>query len=163
MGEPLRRHQKESTRGLIAPGMESHPIVKGVEDIWGPSDVYALRSLTGDSKPIVLGQVLTGMNPTDPPKAGKDLVPIAWTKTYTGGSGKPARIFTTTMGHAGDFQSEGFRRLVVNACFWCLGMEDQIPARTDVELVGTYNPRPIGVGAHRKGLTPAELVQGPKD
>ena len=36
-------HKKESTRGLIAPGMEDHPIVKGVEDIWGPSDVYGTQ------------------------------------------------------------------------------------------------------------------------
>ncbi len=49
------KHQKESTRGVIAPGMEKHPIVKGAGDIWGPSDVYALNSLTGDSQPIVLG------------------------------------------------------------------------------------------------------------
>jgi len=61
------KHQQESTRGLIASGMEEHPIVKGVEDIWGPSDVYGINSLTGDSKPIIMGQVLTGMEPTDKP------------------------------------------------------------------------------------------------
>jgi hypothetical protein len=155
------KHQKESTRGVIAPGMEKHPIVKGAEDVWGPSDVYAINTLTGDSKPILLGQVLSGMNPTDPPTPGKDLVPVAWTKTYTGQSGKPARIFTTTMGHAGDLKSEGFRRLLVNACFWCLGMESQIPDRANVDLVGTYDPIPIGTKVHRKGLTPEQFVNGP--
>ena len=38
MGETWIRHYgihtKESTRGLIAPGMEDHPILKGVIDIW---------------------------------------------------------------------------------------------------------------------------------
>jgi Trehalose utilisation len=156
-------HNKESTRGLIAPGMEEHPIVRGVADIWGPSDVYGITSLSGDSKPIILGQVLSGMEPTDKPNSSKDLVPVAWIKTYTGPSGKAARIFTTTMGHAGDFKSEGFRRLLVNACYWCLGMEDQIPARSDVAFVGKYDPEPIGVGKHRQGLTPEQLVNGDGD
>ena len=58
------RHQKESTRGVIAPGMESHPILKGVKEIWGASDVYTITTLTGDSKPLVMGQVLSGMDPS---------------------------------------------------------------------------------------------------
>src|SRR5207302_9395545 len=31
-------HQKQSTRGIIAPGMEQHPILRGVYDLWGESD-----------------------------------------------------------------------------------------------------------------------------
>ena len=47
---------------MIAPGAEDHPIVRGCEDIWVPTDVYAVRlPLPGDSKPLVLGQVLAGM------------------------------------------------------------------------------------------------------
>ncbi len=149
-------HQRESTRGLIAKGMEKSPIVKGCEDIWGPSDVYGLTTLHGDCRPVVMGQVLQGMNPTDKPNEKKDLVPVAWIKTYTGTSGKPSRIFTTTMGHAGDLQSEGFRRLLVNACFWAMGMEDKIPQRANVDLVGQYKPTPIGFGGHKKGVKPAD-------
>jgi hypothetical protein len=43
-------HQKESTRGVIAPGMANHPILRGVTEIWGASDVYAITTLSGDSK-----------------------------------------------------------------------------------------------------------------
>jgi Trehalose utilisation len=157
------QHQKESTRGLVATGMENHPIVRGVEDIWGPSDVYGLRSLSGDSKPVIMGQVLTGMEPTDKPNPSKDLVPVAWIKTYTGPSGKVARIFTTTMGHAGDLKNEGFRRLLVNATYWSLGMEDRVPAKADVALVGKYDPLPIGDNKHRRGLTPEQFVNGEGD
>jgi len=149
-------HQRESTRGLIAKGMESHPILRGVEDIWGPSDVYAITTLSGDSKPLVLGQVLSGMNPKDEPNAKKELVPVAWTKSYTGTSGKAARIFTTTMGHGGDLLSAGFRRLLLNACYWCMDMEDKIPAKSKVDFVGPYDPTPIGGGRHRKGVKPAD-------
>ena len=149
-------HNHESTRGVVADGMADHPILKGVEDIWGPSDVYTIRSLTGDSQPLVMGQVLTGMSPTDPPNPDKALLPVAWTKSYTGDTGKTCRVFTTTMGHAGDFQSEGFRRLMVNGCYWALGMEAAIPAKSEVSLVGKYEPNDIGVGGHKPGLRPSD-------
>ncbi|OHB78472.1 MAG: hypothetical protein A2Z25_21240 [Planctomycetes bacterium RBG_16_55_9] len=149
-------HQKESTRGLIAEGMESHPIVKGIDGIWGESDVYAVTTLTSDSKPLIMGQVLSGMNPADEPNPDKKLVPVAWTKTYTGEKGKTSRIFTTTMGHSFDFKNEGFRRLMVNACYWALGMEDKIPAKSNVDFVGPYEPNKIGMGKHQRGLKPAD-------
>ena len=149
-------HQRESTRGLIAKGMETHPIVKGVEDIWGPSDVYGITTLSGDSKPLIMGQVLSGMDPKDKPNPNKKLVPVAWTKTYTGQRGKTARVFTTTMGHGDDFKSEGFRRLLVNACYWSMDMEDKIPAKSKVDIVGEYNPNRIGFGKHKEGLKPSD-------
>ncbi len=61
------------------------------------------------------------------------------------------------MGHAGDLKSEGFRRLLVNACYWGLGLEDRIPAKAKVDLVGPYDPVPIGFGKSRKGVKPADL------
>jgi len=103
-----------------------------------------------------MGQVLTGMDPKYPPNEAKKPLPVAWTKTYTGAQGKPARVFTTTMGHAGDLLSEGFRRLLVNAAFWCMGMEDKIPAKANVDFVGEYKPTPIGNGKHQKGLKPED-------
>jgi hypothetical protein len=150
-------HQKESTRGLPVEGMADGRILRGCEDIWGPSDVYALTTLLGDCRPLVMGQTLTGMKPTDPPNASKKLVPVAWTKTFTGSEGKTDRIFATTMGHAGDLQSEGFRRLLVNACYWGMGMEAQIPQRANVDLIGAYNPSPIGFGGNKKGVRPEDL------
>lgn len=149
-------HKKESTRGLIAEGMESNPIVRGCEDIWGPSDVYGIKKLSGDSQPVIMGQVLSGMNPDDEPNKEKELVPVAWIKTYAGSAGVPARVFTTTMGHGGDFLSEGFRRLVVNAVYWGLGMENLIPARANVDIVGDYDPSEIGFGNYKKGVKPSE-------
>jgi len=149
-------HNQESTRGVIAEGMEGHPIVKGCEDIWGPSDVYGLTTLQGDCKPLIMGQVLKGMDAKDEPNPDKKPVPVAWTKTYAGEKGKAARVFTTTMGHSFDFFSEGFRRLLVNACYWATGMEDKIPARSKVDLVGEYKPNNIGMGGHKKGLKPSD-------
>jgi type 1 glutamine amidotransferase len=149
-------HNFESTRATIAPGMERHAILRGVGEIWGPSDVYAVTTLSGDSQPLLLGYVLAGMNPTDPPNERKKPVPVAWTKTYTGTQGRTSRVFTTTMGHCDDLKCENFRRLLVNACYWCMGLEDKIPARAKVDLVGAYDPNPIHGGRFKKNVKPSD-------
>jgi len=158
-------HGSQSTRGIIAPDMKDHPILRGIKDgdIWGPTDVYGVSlPLPGDSKPLVLGQVLEGMKPDDKPVEGKQnepMLPIAWIKSYTGSSGKTARVFATTMGASQDLESEGLRRLLVNACFWGLGLEDKIAARTNVDLVGEYKPSPFKFGGYVKGKKPADYAR----
>lgn len=156
-------HGHESTRGIVAPGQENNPILRGIKDgdIFGPTDVYTVHlPLAEGCTSLVLGQVLEGMKPTDRPVAGKKnnpMMPIAWSRLYKTSSGASARVFTTTMGASQDLLSEGFRRLLVNACYWTLGMEDRIPAQADIALVGEYLPRPFGFGTHQKGRRPAEL------
>jgi D-alanyl-D-alanine carboxypeptidase/D-alanyl-D-alanine-endopeptidase (penicillin-binding protein 4) len=153
-------HGKESTRGRIAPGAEENPILRGIRsgDIWGPTDVYEVH-LPADCKPLVLGEVLDGMKPDTPPVIGKKndpMMPVAWTRTYTTDSGKTARVFTTTMGAATDFANEGVRRLVVNACYWAVGLEDKIPPKTTVDLVGEFKPTPFGFRGGKKGVKPSD-------
>jgi type 1 glutamine amidotransferase len=158
------RHGAQSTRGLLAKGQEGNPILRGIKDgdIWGPTDVYEVRlPLPGDSTPLVLGQVLQGMKPTDEPLEGKKndpMMPVAWTKTYKGESGKTGRVFTTTMGASQDLLSEGLRRLLVNAAYWAVGMEDKIADKTNVEIVGEYKPLPFRPGGYKKGVKPADLA-----
>jgi len=155
-------HAHESTRGVVAPGQEKNPIVRGCEDIWGPTDVYTVRlPLPGDCQPVILGQVLEGMNPTDKPLANKKndpMMPVAWTKTYQGTAGQTGRVFTTTMGAATDLASEGLRRLLVNAAYWCVGLEAKIPQRANVDLVGQYKPTPFGFGKFAKGIKPSDFA-----
>jgi hypothetical protein len=156
-------HKRESTRGLIADGAKNHPIVRGLRDgdVWGDTDVYGVRlPLPGDSQPIVLGQVLVGMKKDDLPAAGKKnspMMPVAWTKSYQLPGGKKGRGFTTTMGAATDLATEGTRRMLVNAVYWCLAMDDQIPAAgTKVDLVGEFKPSPYGFGGFKKGVKPTD-------
>ena len=124
--------------------------------------MYEVRlPLPGDSQPLVLGQVLTGMQPDSKPLEGKKnnpMMPVAWVKTYTPPGGKPARVFTTTMGASQDLASAGLRRLLVNACYWAVGLEEKIAGDLNVELVGEYRPTPFGFGTFRKGVKPAELA-----
>jgi hypothetical protein len=103
--------------------------------------------------------VLTGMKFDDPPAEGKvndPMMPIAWTKTYTGKAGKPARVFTSTIGAANDLTAEGTRRLLVNACFWAASLEDKIPERSSVELVGDYEPSNFKFDGFKRGVKPAD-------
>jgi hypothetical protein len=157
-------HAHESTRGMIAPGENDHPILRGIKDgdIWGPTDVYGVRlPLPGDSKPLVLGQVVSDMTSTGKPVDGKKnnpMLPVAWVKTFTGESGKPARVFTTTMGAATDLESAGVRRMLVNAVYWTLGLDDKISPESDVSIVGAYKPRPFGFNGAAKGVKPEAHV-----
>ena len=83
-------------------------------------------------------------------------MPIAWTRTYTGENGKTGRVFTTTMGASIDFQSEDLRRLLVNACFWALGIEKQIPEKADVTIIGEYTPTMFSTDLFKKGTYPSK-------
>lgn len=154
-------HGRESTRGVKNEKYTSHPVLRDVEDVWGPTDVYGVRNLTDDAQVLLYGQVVAGMSADDPPVEGKKndpMMPVVWTKTYTGTSGKPSRVLCTTMGAANDLQSAGLRRLLVNACFWGLEMEDKIPVKANVDYVGEYEPTNFGFGTYKKGLKPTDYA-----
>lgn len=159
-------HGHESTRGLLVPEAKDHPILRGIKDgdIWGPTDVYGVRlPLPGDSQPLVLGQVLEGMTPDSPVVEGADakkndpMMPIAWTKTYSVDGGPTGRVFTTTMGAASDMAAAGTRRLLVNGVYWALGLESQIPAASNVDVVGAFEPSPFKPNGYVKGVKPESL------
>ena len=149
-------HGFESTRALINPSSKDHPILEGVADVWGTTDVYAVGELTGNPQALLDGQVLTGMNPDDDPKPDTPTMPIAWIKEYTGDEGKASRVFCTTMGAATDLLSADLRRLVVNAAYWGLRMEESIDPGSGVEPVGPYEPTEFGFGAYIKGRRPSD-------
>lgn len=157
------QHGKESTRGIIAPGKEKHPIVRGIKEgeIWGPTDVYTANPpKEGGTDVLVLGQVLVGMKATDDPVKGKKndpMMPLAWTRLLKQGD-KEQRVFTTTMGSSTDLESVGMRKLVVNAVYWALGMEDRIPeGGASADIVGEFRPRNFSFGGFQKGVRPADL------
>ena len=102
----------------------------------------------------MLGQVVKGMQIDDPPVEGKKnnpMMPVAWTKSYKGG-----RVFNTTMGASQDMLTAGTRRMLVNACYWCLGKEEDISTSTKVDIVGTFEPLPFRFGGFQKGVKPAD-------
>jgi hypothetical protein len=153
-------HGKQSTRGVINDEFKGHPVLRNVTDIWGPSDVYGVVHLPVQAQVLVRGQVLVGMKPGDPPLDGSKnnpMMPLVWTLNHAGTGGKTNQIVTTTMGAATDLESAGLRRLLVNACYWTLGLSDQIPSEANVDCVGEYNPSPFGFGKFKTGVKPADL------
>jgi type 1 glutamine amidotransferase len=139
------QHGKEGTRGLFTDAGKAHPILRGVAPgtVFGTSDVYTINlPLAASAATLVLGEVTETLKPDSKAVAGKKndpMMPVAWTKTY-GDAGKLGRVFTTTMGASQDCEFEGTRRMIVNACFWAVGLEEKIPAASDVTYVGDYKP-----------------------
>jgi glucose/arabinose dehydrogenase/type 1 glutamine amidotransferase len=160
LGGSFRKHHgrwhQDSTRGIVVAKNRAHPVLIGVGDIWGPTDVYRTYpeggSLPASCLPLLLGQPLTGRNITDPPNRELLPLPVAWVKTWTGNTGNTARVFHSTMGSAKDFENAGLRRLTLNAVYWCLGMEEQISADSSVDIVGNYEPLPSGFDYEKLGV-----------
>lgn len=169
-------HKTEATRGVFAPDAKGNPLLNGIADgeIWGSTDVYGVRlPLPGDSKPVVLGQVLKrsgpakkgdedpnfGLSPQDQAEPGNKkndpMMPVAWTKSYQVSGGKQGKAFTTTMGSAADVANEGLRRLIVNAAYVLLDLK--VPEKADVTIPTDYKPTAYGFGGFKKGLKPADL------
>ena len=65
-------------------------------------------------------------------------------------------VMATTMGASQDLIADGSRRMLVNAAYWCLGMEKKIAAKSKVDIVGEYKPTPFGGGRFKKGVKPAD-------
>lgn len=159
-------HKKEATRGVIEADNADHPVLNGVEDVFGNSDVYEAGP-PSDATILMRGAVLKGMEPNDPladyskkfratgieQPVNNPMMPIAWVRELPR-DGDPQRIVTCTMGAATDLQSEDLRRLVVNGVFWGLGMD--VPAKADASVVGEFRPLMYGFNDFRKGVRPSD-------
>jgi type 1 glutamine amidotransferase len=150
-------NHKTSSRLLLQPDQVTHPILRGVEDVWVQSGGYTANPIDG-SVVLAKGQILNGMTPDSPPAAGKEQMPVAWYRTYTSPSGKPGRVFTTTHGASEDLLNEGFRRMSVNACLWAAGLERSIQPAGNVSFVGPYRPTTFAFGGFVKGIKPADMA-----
>ncbi len=152
------RWQQDSTRGILVEANKNHPILMGVSDIWGTSDVYRTYKeggqLPANCTPLVDGQPLVGRKHDDAVNTELMPLPVAWAKTWTNNVGLSARVFHVTMGSAQDYENQGLRRLTVNAAYWCMHMENNIDASSNVDIVGQYNPPDSGFDYVRLKIGP---------
>jgi type 1 glutamine amidotransferase len=155
-------HEKLTAVGVI-PERKDHPILRGVEPFQVDSWLYHVQgggdSLSGDSEPLLIGKALKSSHDKETDRFPLTN-PVAWTKTYTGSSGKPARVFFTTLGHPYDFKEPSMRKLTINGILWALGREDTIPSEgAKAEPVEPYDPPNSGVpNVYRKGVKPRPIV-----
>jgi hypothetical protein len=152
------RWQQDSTRGIIVDQNKNHPVLTGVTDVWGTSDVYRTYeeggSLPEGCTPLLDGQPLMGRRHDDAVNAELVALPVAWVKTWTGNAGPSARVFHVTMGSAEDYQSADLRRLTVNAAYWCMKMENEISDQSCMDTVGQYNPPESGFNYQKLKIEP---------
>jgi hypothetical protein len=167
------RHKGEATRGAIEESQRAHPVLRGVSDVFGDTDVYEAYPPT-DATILMRGLVLRGMTPDSPPadhrkvrvtdkqEQGVNAPPmaVAWTRLHRNDGGTTNRVLTTTMGSATDLENEGLRRMVVNGVYWGLGLD--VPARADVRYVDEYRPSFYGFDGFRKGLKASDFGLGRK-
>jgi hypothetical protein len=153
-------HKKEGTRGIIEDAAKGNPILRGVVDIFGDTDVYTAAP-PPDSTILVRGQVTASLDPKSPPtthtKKNEPMQPVVWLRERKNEAGKTNKILCTTMGSATDLKSEGFRRLLVNAAYAFTGLE--VPTQADVGLVGDYQDTMYGFNGEKKGVKPADLAK----
>lgn len=165
-------HKSEATRGVTEAANAADPVLRGVDDVFGDSDVYEAAP-PADARILLRGQVLAGMNPTDGPASyakkradgtsqpvNDPMMPVAWTRQVKTEAGKSQKILCTTMGAATDLASEGLRRLIVNGVFW--GLDLDVPAKADVSIVGSYEPLFYGSNDFRKEVKPSSHALDPQ-
>lgn len=173
------KHRAEATKGVLEASAKDHPILRGVTELFGTTDVYEAAPPL-DAVILARGQVVAGMEVSSPPadyrkstKAGLEqavnepMMPIAWAREVKNASGKTNKILCTTMGAASDLINESLRRLVINGVHWGLGLE--VPAFADVNYVGEFKPLmygtkdsadladPYGFRGFKRGVKPADL------
>src|SRR5690606_19027478 len=97
-------HGKEATKGIIEESAKDHPVLRGVDGVFGDTDVYEAYP-PADATILMRGQVLKGMNPDDAPAAytkkrasdGQEqdvntpMMPIAWTREFKNEAGNTNR------------------------------------------------------------------------
>ena len=128
--------EQQSTRLIDGVDRDAdHPILRGVDDIWAPTDVYSIKNLPSSANVLLYGQSTAGMTPEAPLMWDKSIMPIAWTKEYSL-----------------DGEVEDMRRLIVNSSFWLLGMPELITPELSVEIVGNYEPTMFGFNSFREGM-----------
>jgi len=156
VGHYGNNHQ-QSTRIAIVDAQKQHPILRGVSSIWVQAGGYVGKPTDGEI--LTMAQPLNGMTPDSPADATKPPMPSEWTRSYRSASGKAGRVFTTLYGTSEDITNEGYRRMLVNGCFWTMGMEDAIKPDLNIAFVGAAKPNTFGGGAYARGIRP-EMYAG---
>ncbi len=158
-------HGSQATRAhIIGP----HPLLNGVEDVFGTTDVYEAAP-PADANILVRGEVVSGMNVSDEPASGlkrtasgseqllnRPMMPIVWLREPINSAKQTNKILTTTMGASTDFLNSGYRRLIINGVFWGIGLE--VPKAANVDLIGEYAPSKFGFGGYRRGVKLTDLL-----
>lgn len=151
-------NHRQSSNLIIEPEQLDHPILRGVKNPHAMCGGYVGHPKDGIT--LARGQVLDGMTSDSPPSTQKRQQKrhsVAWVRNYH--PNNPAsRVFATTHGASEDIVNDGFRRMLLNAHFWCLGMEDEIKADAPIDFVGPYHPATYNFNGYRRMVKPSDIA-----
>ncbi|NOY00056.1 MAG: ThuA domain-containing protein [Verrucomicrobia bacterium] len=153
VGHYGKNHQ-QSTRITIIPDNAQHPILRGVKNIHVQAGGYNAEP-ADDWNILTMAQPLMSMKADGKPDESKPPMASEWTREYTGKDGKKGRVFTSLYGASEDLLNPGYRRMLVNAVYWSLGLENQIKADSNIAFVGPYKPNTFSGKTFAKGIKPS--------
>ncbi len=148
-------NHKQSSNLVITSNQENNPIFRGVKQMHVQSGAYTIHP-KGDI--LASGQVLNGMTTDSKSDETKAIMPAVWTRNYKLENGASGRVFATTHGASEDLLNDGFRRMLINAALWTMGMEKSIKASNNVDLVGPYKPTPFNFDGYKTKVKPSDLA-----
>ncbi len=136
------KHKVQGGRSVVEAANSGHPILRGVGDIFTPSDIYGVIHLSDADTILLRGAVTETLDPASAAIAGEKnspMQPLAWVRAYQrpNGSGT-GKALCTTAGASVDLVDENLRRLIVNAAYQLT--DQDVPAKADVSYVDPYYP-----------------------
>ena len=151
-------HNKQGTLTIVEEANKKHPVLNGVEPIFGKTDVYGANPIQ-PSTILLRGAVTESLKRDSKPIAGKKnqpMMPVAWVREFKHDNGKVNKILTTTMGSSDDLSDENLRRLVINGVYW--GLDLYVPAKADATLKSTFEPTYYSYGGFKKKQRVSDFV-----
>lgn len=161
------KHKVEGARGVIEETNAGHDVLRGVQDIFAPSDVYTVKNLDeAIAQVLVRAAVTESLDPASKILAddarNKPMQAAIWLRPYTAPNGTKGMALTSTMGASVDFASEDLRRVIVNGVYHLLDLE--VPEMTNVDYVDPFTPTFFGTNSsdywESQQLTPESYVLG---
>jgi len=157
VGHYGKNHQQAS-KLILEESQKEHPILKGVSNAWAQCGGYKAYPEKMNATVLARGQILNGMTPDSKPDTTKEELPVAWIRNYKLESGASGKVFATTHGASEDLLSEGFRRMLINASLWSVGLEKAIKSSNNVDFVGGYEPTTFNFKGYKTNVKPSDLA-----
>ena len=152
------RNHRQSSNLVLEQEQREHPILRGVEKPHAMCGGYVGHPKDGIT--LARGQVLDGMTADSPPskqERQQTRHAVAWVRNYQPDDAA-SRVFATTHGASEDIVNDDFRRMLLNAHFWCLGMENEITADLAIDFVGPFHPVTYNFKGYRRYVKPSDIA-----
>jgi nicotinamidase-related amidase/type 1 glutamine amidotransferase len=103
-------HLNEGTACSVVPGMENHPLLKGIDlkGFMSPSWLYINHPLRSENDEVLMIGTIPGQYPE----------PILWINNRPEG-----KVVYTSLGHWDDWKIEGFRKIMFNGVDYLLNLK----------------------------------------